>query len=470
MIELPAPGECAPGETLTLAVDPDGGVIRRSVVEPGVRVLTEAMPASRSVSVGVVVPVGSRDEDERLAGASHFLEHLLFKGTRRRTALQISAAIDAVGGELNAFTTKEYTCFYARVIDRDLPLAVDVLLDMITSALITDADVESEREVVLEEIAMHDDDPAGVAHESLAEMIYAGSTLARPIIGTPASIGAIAPAEVRAHYRRWYTPDNIAVVAAGGLEHDAVASAVAAAVAAAGAQWAPSGSARARFIPLGELGTRRPIALPTTDGLAAGTRASGPGVGGFADRRARQRDTEQVNIVIGMPGLAQMDSRRYAVGVLDAALGGGMSSRLFQEVRERRGLAYSVGSFASRSSQAGSFGVYAGTMPAKADATVEVLLDVLADVAANGLSDDEVARGRGQEAGSLVLGLEKSGARMMELGGAEVATGVLIETEESLAGFDAVTAEDVSEAAATLLAGPRFLSTVGPDAEEPADG
>lgn len=322
---------------------------------------------------------------------------------------------------------------------------------------------------------MHDDDPSGVAHESFAAMLYAGSTLARPIIGTPTSIGEITPDEVRAHYRRWYTPDNIAVVAAGGLEHSAVASAVATAVAAAGPDWAPSGAPRQRFVPVAELDTARRLVAPpgirpvppATTPLLHQTSAQ---AGGFAAARARQRDTEQVNIVLGMPGLARMDARRYALGVLDAALGGGMSSRLFQEVRENRGLAYSVGSFASRYSDAGSFGVYSGTMPAKAEATVDVVLSVLAEVAAEGLTDDEVARGRGQEAGSLVLGLERSGARMMELGTAELATGVLIETEESLAGFDAVTADAVHELAATLLAGPRFLSTVGPDVPAPAEG
>lgn len=448
MIELPEPGAQAPGTTLELLADPDGGIIRRSVVEPGLRVLTEQSPTGRAVTLGVAVPVGSRDEEPRYAGASHFLEHLLFKGTARRTALQISAEIDAVGGELNAFTGKEYTCFYARVLDRDLELALDVLLDMITSSVLAAADVDSEREVVIEEIAMHDDDPSGVAHELFATGVFAGTPLAAPIIGTVASIGAMPADDVRRHYHRWYRPNNLSVVAAGRLDHDVVVAAVERAVAAAGL---------ADLTDMGE-----PVARRARDATAG----AGPDVGAAAADSPvwlrRARDTEQVNVVLGTTTMGRTDPRRYALGVFNAAIGGGMSSRLFQEVREIRGLAYAVQSYTSLFSDVGAFGVFAGTSPAKLDDTLGVIDSVLGQAVAEGFADEEIERGRGQLRGGLVLSQEESSSRMVSLAEAEVITGRLRPVAESLASIDAVTPAQVREIAEELWSGQRHIAVVGP--------
>src|SRR6266498_4730284 len=297
--------------------------VSRTVLPGGLRVVTESLPAVRSVALGIWVGVGSRDEDQAHAGATHYLEHLLFKGTRRRTALEISAEMDAAGGEMNAFTAKEYTCYYARVLDADLPLAVDVLSDMVTSSLITPKDVDAERNVVLEEIAMNDDDPSDTVHEAFTSKLFGDTPLCRPILGSVASINAITREQIAEHYAARYTPDNVVIAAAGSLDHAQVVELAGRAFAAAA---------------VGDAG-------PLPPGLAAEGPAWGePGTG----VRLVSRGIEQANLVLGCEGLSRTDDRRFALGVLNAALGGGMSSRLFQEVREKRGLAYSVYSFSSQ--------------------------------------------------------------------------------------------------------------------------
>ncbi|HWF41601.1 MAG TPA: pitrilysin family protein, partial [Acidothermaceae bacterium] len=219
--------EQKPGSTKTLIPGVDGAVVRRTVLPGGLRVITEAMPTVRSVSFGVWVGVGSRDETPALAGSSHYLEHVLFKGTKRRDALQISAALDAVGGEMNAFTSKEYTCFYARVLDNDLPLAVDVISDMMTSSVVRSSDVDSERGVILEEIAMHEDDPGDVVHDAFAEALLGDTPLGRPILGTVESINALQRSAIHGYYRRRYRPENMVIAAAGNLDHAKVVRLVA---------------------------------------------------------------------------------------------------------------------------------------------------------------------------------------------------------------------------------------------------
>ena len=379
----------------------------------GLRILTEEMPSVHSATFGVWVGVGSRDETPRQAGATHYLEHLLFKGTKRRDALAISATVDAVGGEMNAFTDKEYTCYYARVLDRDLPLAIDVIVDMVTSSLIASADVESEREVILEEIAMHADDPTDAVHDEFAAQILAGSPLGRPILGTEESIEGLSRATIAGYYKQRYTAPNIVVTAAGNLRHREVVKAVAAAFKVAGA--------------LGGDGTQ-PVPA-----RRAGKRAALRGRGAAFQPSHRA----------GQPGARRARTgpyrrRRFALGVLNTALGGGMSSRLFQEVREKRGLAYSVYSFATQYSDAGMFGVYAGCLPKKVDAVLAVCRDELAKIAAEGITEDEVRRGAGQLKGSIVLGMEDSASRMNRLGKAELAYGELLSIEEVLTRIDAV--------------------------------
>jgi predicted Zn-dependent peptidase len=379
--------------------------------------------------------VGSRDETPRLSGASHFLEHLLFKGTPSRSALEISVALDEVGGEFNAFTAKEYTCFHARVLDVDLPLAIDVLGDMVTSSLLTADDVEAEREVILDEIAMHDDDPEDVVTNLHAEVAYGSSPLGRPIAGTAASITALTRDQVVRFYRRHVRAGNVVVAAAGNLDHDDVVRRVQAAFSAGG--WLdgpaePSRPRRGRFR------------------HAAGGQAT------------VNRPFEQVNLVLGFDGLARTDERRYALGVLNAALGGGPSSRLFQEVRERRGLAYSVYSYASHHADAGSFCVGVGCLPGKLDEVLRVVRAELSSLVDRGIDDDELRRGKGQLRGGLVLGLEDSGARMSRIAKAELLYDELPSVEEMIRRIDTVTLPEVHDLARTLLHRRESLAVVGP--------
>ncbi|HXR40908.1 MAG TPA: pitrilysin family protein, partial [Acidothermaceae bacterium] len=323
-----------PGSTKTLISGADGAVVRRTVLPGGLRVITEAMPSVRSVSFGVWVGVGSRDETVAQAGSSHYLEHLLFKGTKRRDALEISAALDAVGGEMNAFTAKEYTCFYARVLDTDLPIAVDVISDMMTSSLVRSADVDSERGVILEEIAMHEDDPGDVVHDTFAEALFGDTPLGRPILGTVNSINSLQRTAINGYYRRRYKPENMVVAVAGNVDHAKVVRLV--------------GKAFDEVLSSSS-------AVPAQPRIGGRAPASNLGVSSVV-----RRPTEQAHLVLGVPALARVDERRFALGVLNGALGGGMSSRLFQEVREKRGLAYSVYSYAAHHAETGMFGVYAG--------------------------------------------------------------------------------------------------------------
>jgi predicted Zn-dependent peptidase len=406
------------------------------VLPGGLRIITEAMPTVRSVTVGVWVGVGSRDESPSQAGASHYLEHLLFKGTRSRDALDISSAIDAVGGEMNAFTSKEYTCFYARVLDDDLPLAVDVVCDLVTNSLIRRRDVDSERGVILEEIAMHEDDPADLVHDQFAQTLFGDSPLGRPILGSVDSITSIDRTAIAGYYRRRYRPQDMVVAVAGNVDHAAVVRLVRKAFAAAdmvGGDAVPSA-------PRG--GDRR---TTTSGGI-----------------RVVPRTTEQANLVLGMPGVSRSDERRFALGVLNAALGGGMSSRLFQEVREKRGLAYSVYSYHAQYADTGLFGVYAGCVPRKVDDVLAICREELAKVAATGITQEELERGQGQLRGSLVLGLEDTGSRMSRIGKAELVYGELLSVDEVISRIDGVTLEDVSAITGELLAAPPTLAVVGP--------
>jgi predicted Zn-dependent peptidase len=432
---VPGAREQAVGSTRTL-LDEDGARVRRTVLPGGLRVVTENIPGVRSAAFGIWVGVGSRDETPAQAGAAHYLEHLLFKGTARRSALDISAALDAVGGEMNAFTSKEYTCFYARVLDVDLPLAVDVVSDLVTSAMMRAADVESERDVILEEIAMRDDDPGDLVHEEFADAMFGPTPLGRPILGTVETIEAITPRAIRGFYRRQYLPENMVVAAAGHVDHATVVRLV-----------------RRAFGDAGFLdGDATPV-LPR----AGAFRTRGAG-----DVRVLPKSTEQANVVLGVPGLSRDDERRFALGVLNSALGGGMSSRLFQEIREKRGLAYSVFSFASHYADTGMFGVYAGCMPKKVDDVLEIAREEIVKVADHGLSGDELERGKGQLRGGLVLGLEDTGSRMSRIGKAELLTGRLWSTGEVLGAIEAVTIDDVREVAAALLRTSPTLAVIGP--------
>ena len=429
------------GSTRTVLVEHDdaGRVVsrvRRTVLPGGLRVLTEEMAGVRSASIGVWVGVGSRHETPKLHGASHFLEHLLFKGTASRSALDVSILLDEIGGDFNAFTAKEYTCFHGRVLADDLPLAIDVLGDMMSSSVITDADVEAEREVILDEIAMHDDDPEDVVHNLFAAQAWGDSPLGRGIAGTEESIGALTRAQIARFYARHYRPANMVVSVAGKVDHATVVRQVAEAF------------GRGDFLAVDE--------EPVVAQLSDVARKVAPG-----ERHAR-RPLEQVNVVLGHRGLARSDERRFALGVLNTVLGGGSSSRLFQEVRELRGLAYSVYSFASHHVDAGLVGVAVGCLPAKLDETLAVVRAELGKVATDGITAEELARGKRQLAGSMIMGLEDSGARMSRNGKAELIYDELIGLDDALERIDGVTLEDVAALAADLFSGPELLASVGP--------
>ncbi len=414
-----------------------GGTVRRSVLPGGLRVVTESLPGAQTAAYGVWVQVGSRDETAELSGASHYLEHLLFKGTERRSALDIAVALDAVGGESNAFTDREQTCFYARVLDRDLPVAVDVVTDLVTAALLRAADVEAERGVVLEELAMQEDDPGDLVHDLFAEALYGDTPVGRSVLGTVDSVSGLTRDAIAGHYRRHYRPDNMVVAAAGALDHDATVALVQRA-----------------------FGDRL-----VTGARPAPLRPSGPAPAVQADVLVDDRPGEQVNLVLGSAGLPRGDARREALQVLSGALGGGTSSRLFQAVREERGLAYSVYTFAASCSDSGSFGVYAGCTPGKVDEVLGVVRETLADVAAHGLSDEEVARAKGALRGSTVLGLEDTGSRMSRLGKSEIADPEPRTVDDVLERLAAVTPEDVRAVAADVLRRPLALAAVGPLAD-----
>ncbi|GLW98015.1 pitrilysin family protein [Microtetraspora sp. NBRC 16547] len=416
------------------------GVIRRTVLTGGLRVVTETMPTVRSVAVGMWVGIGSRDEAPEHMGATHFLEHLLFKGTPTRDAMEISASIEGIGGEINAFTAKEYTCYYARVLDEDLPLAIDVLADVVTSSLITPADVESERGVILEEIAMHDDDPADVVHEQFSAELYGDTPIGRPILGNDDSINALTRDRIHEYYQRYYLPPLTVISVAGNVNHERVVELVAAAYERAGALTGPA--------------------------TPAPPRLDGPGVEQRSGVRVIDRPTEQANLVLGTTGVSRGDDRRFALGVLNAALGGGMSSRLFQEIREKRGLAYSAYSYTSQYADTGQFGIYVGCLPSKIDDVLKICRDEVARVVAEGITAEEIARGKGQMRGGLVLGLEDTGSRMSRIGKSELVYEELMSVDEVLARIEAVTPEDINAVARDILNRPLTLAVIGPYADK----
>ncbi|WP_025158356.1 M16 family metallopeptidase [Leifsonia aquatica] len=415
-------------------------LVRRTVLPSGVRVLSEQVPGARSATLGYWVAVGSRDETGAVPGSlgsTHFLEHLLFKGTPSRSALDIAIAFDSVGGEHNAMTAKEYTCYYAKVQDRDLAMAVEVIGDMLTSSLLDPVEFENERGVILEELSMAEDDPADVANERLFSAVLGEHPLGRPIGGRPETIRAASRDAVWSHYRANYRPQDLVITAAGAVDHDLLVDGVVRALAAAG--WDPDVTAA-------PVERRAATAAPIQRGTALVT---------------VERPTEQANLLIGVPGIVATDPRRTTMSVLNSVLGGGMSSRLFQEIRERRGLAYAVYSFSGSYSDAGVFGLYAGCAPAKARQVAELMLDELHRLADHGITPDELRRAVGQLSGGAALALEDSDTRMSRLGRAEISMGEFADLDESLRRLHLVTADDVRDLARDLADRPVSVSAVG---------
>ena len=399
-------------------------------LDAGLRVVTEQMPALRSAAVGFWVGTGSRDESEEVRGASHFLEHLLFKGTAQRSALEIANAVESVGGDMNAFTTQELTAFYVRVPDERLDLALEILSDIVWRPSIDARDVESERQVILEEIRMRDDTPDDVVHELFGSTLFPDHPLGREVLGTRASIEAMSRDAIAEYHRRHYRPANVVVAAAGNVRHEDVVERIADRLEAAG---------------------DRPERMQSP---------------GSPPRRLAvlARPTEQAHVVLGMRGLSRGDDDRYGLSVLNQALGGGMASRLFQEIRERRGLAYSVYSYRTSYVDTGAFAVYLGTAPGRVDEALGVVdAELERLVGEGGISADELEAAKGHLKGSIALSLESSASRMHRIGSNELTLGEVPTLDEVVARVDAVGPDDLARVIQRVLGrADRTLAVVGP--------
>jgi len=403
-----------------------------TTLESGVRIVTEAMPAVRSVALGFWIGVGSRAEGDAEAGLSHLLEHLLFKGSSKYGSLEIDQIFDGMGAELNAGTGKETTSVYARVIDQHVAEAFDVMADMVFRPTLDD--VDSERAVILEEIAMYEDDPQEKVFDVLGEAVFGEHPLGRAIIGRAEVIADTPLSDIARFHGTGYVPQNVVIAAAGAIDHDA-------------------------FV---ELAQERVQAAPTT-ARAAPHAPTAPASAG-RQRRFERKDTEQYHVCLGGPGLSRHDDRRFALRVLDSMFGGTSSSRLFQEVRERRGLAYAVYSFTSAYQDTGQIGLYVGTRAENVTEALGVVGAELARLRKSPATDDELARAKENLKGRVVLALESTGARMNRLGSEVLAGTPLLSLDEAVARIDAVTLDDVAALVDELWAPERLSAAgIGPD-------
>jgi predicted Zn-dependent peptidase len=416
------------------------GAVRRTVLPGGLQVVTEDIRSTNTYSLGVFACVGSRHETQRLHGVSHFLEHVLFKGTPRRTAEQISAAIESVGGELNAYTAKEHTCFYVRVLRSDAELALDVLTDMITNSQVTAEDIDAERAVILDEISMHADDPTELAADAAAAAIFGKSGLGRAVIGSRGSVTTLSRPQIVQHWRRHYVPGSLVVAAAGKVDHDRLVERLA------------------------EL-DRRPAALQSP--RPTPTVINRKGISGGGGLIMHRMPLEQCSAVLAFPGPGVFEVRRFPLGLLSLIVGGGMASRLFVEVRERRGLTYTIDAGETAYSDAGLWSVEWQCAPGKLVAILQLVRATLAEVAEHGVTKDELIRAKGQMRGQTALSYDGAGSRMSRLG-----TNAVVGDERTLSEllrcFDQVSAEEVRVEAANLFSHPPTLAVAG--ARVPARG
>ncbi|MDO5728867.1 MAG: pitrilysin family protein [Actinomycetaceae bacterium] len=424
----------------TLTLLDDDTTIKRSILPGAVRVLSQHVPAQRSVSLSAWCPAGSRDETDEQSGSTHFLEHLLFKGTHTRTSQDIANAFDEVGGESNAGTTKEYTYYWARVLDADLPMAVSVLIDMVTSSVLEAAEFERERDVILDELAMGNDDPVEVVHENFSKALYGTHPLGRPIGGTYDTVAAARRDDVFDFYRDAYRSNSLVIVAAGAVDHDQLCDLVSRALNAT--DWDREVSA----VPIQTLPCGRGGEQPE-----------------YISREIIQHKVgEQAHIIVGTRGIAANDERRPALSVLLSVLGGSTSSRLFQEIRERRGLAYTTYAFDTSYTDSGHFGMYAGCAPQNIAEVETIMRAQLEDLAGGGVLESEIRRVQGQLRGAVALGLEDSSARMNRLGRSEIIHGRFVPLEVTLDKISRITVDDVAAMATDLLAEPWCRSIVSP--------
>jgi predicted Zn-dependent peptidase len=400
-----------------------------SELDSGERIISERSSGVRSVAIGFWVGAGSRDETDAKAGVSHFIEHLLFKGSRSYSAQEIAEIFDAFGGELNAATSREYTVVYARVADQHLERALDVMTDMVFAPAF--AELDSEREVVLEEIAMFEDTPQDLVHDLLAEAVFGAHPLGRPVIGRGEVIRTVGRRTVASYHRAHYLPGNIVVAAAGNLDHDHLLRLL-------------DGAAKKREQPPPEKRRlRQPLVKVPSPGL-----------------RFQRKDTEQYHVCLGAPGIARSDRRRFAASLLDGILGGSASSRLFQEIREKRGMAYSVYSFVSQYTDTGQVGLYVGTREENLAACLDIVAEQIADVASGNVGGEELARAKENLKGRMMLAMESTSNRMSRLGKSLTTDTELLSLDRLIAEIDAVEAPALAELAGVLL-GPERLSAAG---------
>lgn len=396
----------------------------------GLRVITERMPSMRSVALGCWVDTGTRDENRNEAGVSHFLEHLLFKGSESLSAREVSEVFDAIGAEFNAFTSKETTCYWARLLDQDLGTGLDVLSEILQRPAFRPHEIDSERQVVIEEINMSEDDPDDLAHENFTSTVFAGHSLEAPVLGTRESIRGMSRDDIFGYWKRRYGARSIVVAAAGSVKHDDVLGMIADRFGDWNGDKTPHHHMPTRFE---------------------------PGV------KVTRRDTEQAHILLGGPGLDRGDERRWAFEILNHILGGGMSSRLFREIREERGLAYAVYSFRLAYADTGAWGVYVGTTPSQTDTCLKIVREELARVVDEGITEAELERAKGSMRGGIALSMEDPNSRMIRLGRDELATMPHLSVDERLARLEAVDLTQVKSVAGDLFgADVRMIGAVGP--------
>jgi len=404
-------------------------MIVKEILPNGITLLTEAMPHVRSVAVGVWLKRGSRHETPAQSGISHFIEHMVFKGTKQRSAEIIAAQVDSIGGHMDAFTAKEYASFHLKVLDEHLPLAVDILGDITMNPLFDPTEMTKEKKVIFEEINMVEDTPDDLVMELYTEAFWPRHPLGRPILGTKKSVGRFRRDELAGFFRSVYRPGNIVIAAAGHLEHEATSRLV-----------------RRHFGPLS---------------AGASPRNGGPPRPASRVVTRSKKELEQVHLCLGTPAYPQAHGDRYGVYILNTVLGGSMSSRLFQNVREKRGLVYSISSGVSAYSDAGTLTIYAGTSLDSVDEVVRLSLEELRRMKGEALPDDELRRAKDHLKGSLMLSLENTSSRMSHIARQEIYFGRTFVLDEILAGIESVTAQDVPRIAGQLFRGEVAMSVLG---------
>jgi len=390
-------------------------------LDSGTRVITEPLQGVRSAAIGLWIGTGSRDEDEARAGVTHFLEHLLFKGSSKYSAQDIAEIFDTFGGELNAATARDYTVVYGRVLDEHVETAVDVMTDMVFAPSL--ADLDSERDVVLEEIAMIEDSPQELVHDLITQAVFGKHPLGRPVLGNAEVIANVSRRSVGAYHRARYTAANVVVAAAGSVEHKPLLALV------------ERMEEKLRDPPARKPAARAPFIASPPPTL-----------------RFQRKDTEQYHVCLGAPGISRSDKRRFAASILDGVLGGSASSRLFQEIREKRGLAYSVYTYSSQYADTGQIGIYVGTREENLAVCLEIIAEQIASIAAGEVSDEELDRAKQNLKGRIMLSMELTSNRMSRLGKSVITDSELMSLDRILAEIEAVEASGVAELAGVLLA------------------